>query len=257
MSLEGRVSMRRIVERILDAYLHQVEGRASRGAVDGPLLRAEMQGFLASPDLGRILAEAHHQLLEASRKELIRQQRGDPFNRLVTHPMTEALCDGRLSRDSLGNYFSFLHLVLGDARDVLAMRCAEVLEELRRPDPLVFSWDHFYDDPRSRQVLWTVLIRVSESFKRFDLRRDWFISLMQNRPQAVSIGPNAFVPRPSHEETHSFGLEEFNTMFVALFGQMRHLSPGETRAFERDFGVAPEKAFGPLLLALEEGGAIF
>ena len=125
------------------------------------------------------------------------------------------------------------------------------------PDPLAFSWDSFYDDPRSRQILWTVLIRVSESFKRFELRRDWFISLMQNRPQAVSIGPNAFVPRPSHEEQHNFGLEEFNTMFAALFGQMRHLSPAEARAFERDFGVAPEKAFAPLLLALEEGGASF
>ncbi|MDR3439247.1 hypothetical protein [Telmatospirillum sp.] len=255
MSANGRAALRQMVESLLFKYLRQVEDQSRGGPLDSRQLHQSAQAFLASPQLGRILADAHRDLLDAAEKELVRQKRGDPFYRLLTHPLTEPLNDGRLSRDMLVNYFSFLHLVLGDARDVLARRCAELLAEHRDPDPLAFSWDSFYNDPDAKLVLWAVLIRIAESFRRFDARREWFIGLMQNRPQAVSIASNAFLPRHSGtavDDPSSFGVTEFNVMFSCLFGGLRRLSPTDLAAFEKDFGTTPERAFAHLFTALDE-----
>jgi hypothetical protein len=187
--------------------------------------------------------------------ELIRQRRGNPFQRLLAHPFSQHFIDGRLSRDILVNYFSFLHLVLGEARDTLTEHCVAIVTELKAPDALAFSWDSFYDDLRSKLILWTVLARIAESFRRFDARRDWFIGLMEHRSQAISLGPNAFMPRHPSEDPQGFGTEEFNVMFAALFGPLRSLSAAEALAFERHFKASSEHVFGPLLAELEAAGA--
>ncbi len=259
MSASGRAEMRQIVDRILAGYLRLVEEHSHGAATDSRALRVAAENFMASPELGQILAKAHHRLLEAAEQELVRQKRGDPFHRLLTHPLTGAFSDGRLSRETLVNYFSFLHLVLGDATEAMAADCAQILAEHREPDPLAFSWDGFYEDPRAKLIFWTTLSRIAESFRRFDIRRDWFIGLMQNRPQAISLGSNSFVPRhPGHmaEEAPPFGISEFNEMFGCLFGGLRALSPVDRLAFERHFRAPPERLFAPLLAALAESGAV-
>ena len=205
--------------------------------------------------MSQLLSQSHQRLLEAAEMELIRQRRGDPFQRLLAHPLSGLFAEGRLSRDVLVNYFSFLHLVLGDARDALTERCVAVVAELKEPDALDFSWDIFYDEPRSKIILWTVLARIAESFRRFDARRDWFIALMQHRSQAISLGPNAFVPRHPSDDPQAFGDEQFKLMFAALFGPLRDLSRQDSLAFERHFAVAPERLFGPLLNELDAAGA--
>jgi hypothetical protein len=255
MSAAGRAEMRRIVDRLLADFLHLVEERHHGAPVDGAQLRQAVQAFSASPQLGHLLSQAHQWLLEAAEMELIRLRRGDPFQRLLAHPFAELFTDGRLSRDILVNYFSFLHLVLGDTREALTERCVAIVAELKEPDALDFSWDKFYDDPRSKLIFWSVLARIAESFRRFDIRRDWFIELMQHRSQAISLGPNAFVPRHPSDEPQAFAAAEFNLMFAALFGPLRDLSRQESVAFEQHFGIAAAQLFGPLLSELEAAGA--
>ncbi|HXP96969.1 MAG TPA: hypothetical protein VN809_09680, partial [Telmatospirillum sp.] len=199
---------------------------------------------------------AHQRLLVAAEGELLREKRGDPLQRLLAHPLSDLFSEERLSRDILVNYFSFLHLILGDARDDLRERCAAIVAELKEPDALAFSWDDFYDDPRSKEILWTVLVRIAESFRRFDARRDWFIGLMEHRSQAISLGPNAFVPRPPSDEPQVFGVLEFNVMFAALFGPLWELSRPDALAFERHFGSAPQQLLGSLRKDLEASGAL-
>ena len=256
MSAEGRAEMGQIAERILGDFLRMVEERHRGAPVRAVELRAVQQTYMASPQFGAVLHQAHGRLLDAAAHELLRQKRSDPFHRLLVHPLTGALEDGRLSRDILLNYFSLLHLVLGDARDTLSEQCSAILKELRDPDALAFSWDSFYQDPRAKQVLWVVLVRIAESFRRFDARRDWFIGLMQNRPQAVSLGANAFLPRHSSEPSQLFGVTEFNLMFGLLYAPLRDLSRTEAAAFVHHFGASPEQLLGSFFAELEASGAV-
>jgi hypothetical protein len=247
--------MTQIAARILGDFLRMVDERHRDSPVQASQLRALQQTYLASAQFAAVLHQAHSRLLDAAAHELLRQKRSDPFHRLLVHPFTEVLEDGRLSRDLLVNYFSLLHLVLGDARDRLSDQCSAILDELRDPDALAFSWDSFYQDSRAKQVLWQVLVRIAESFRRFELRREWFIGLMQNRPQAVSLGTSAFLPRHMSEPSQQFGVAEFNLMFGRLYAPLRDLSGAEAAAFERQFGASPEQLLGSFFAELEASGA--
>lgn len=220
-----------------------------------PMLSKHLHAYKGSPEFNNFLDRACKQLVDAAQQEAVRQKREDPFQRLVTHPMTEAFEAGELSREILPNYFSFLHLVLGDTRDTLTARCVTILRQLKEKEGLNFTWDLFYEDPRAKEVLWSVLVRVAESFRRFDARRDWFIALMQNRPQAISLGPNAFKPKPPSEESHPFGLREFAIMFNCLFQPLRKPTVAEAVLFERVCGARPEKLLGPIFAQLEAAAA--
>jgi hypothetical protein len=98
-------------------------------------------------------------------------------------------------------------------------------------------------------VLWTVLVRIAETFKRFDPRRDWFIGLMQNTPHAVSLGSHVFIPKPRHEEDDQphFGVAEFNLLFGALFRPLMRLEPRDDAAFTQLTGIPPVRLVQPLV----------
>lgn len=246
----------RFAEQLLDRFVAATVGNAQGGTLSTGQLHAAAQTFKASPQFTLLIRQARDALSEALARELMREKNEDPFQRLLAHPMTEAFESGRLSRDILPNYFSFLHLVLGDTREALTATCTGILQELKKSAGASFTWDRFYDDGRAKQALWSVLVRIAETFRRFDARRDWFLSLMQNRPQAVSLGPNAFVPRPAADEPKPFGIDQFNVMFGCLFGPLRDLPPQDALSFRRNFGAPPEQLLAAFFTCLEESGAV-
>jgi hypothetical protein len=255
MTEDSRGMLQRMIERTLAAYLAQVEKQYGGVAVGQRHLAAALQGFLTSPYLSKFVDEAYDKLMDMAAEELLRNERSDPFHRLMVHPLTEVLDDGRLSRDILPNYFSFIHLVLGDAEEELSARCTDICADLRKGADGSFSWDRFYADPRAKSILWAVLVRVAECFRRFDVRRDWFITLMQNRLQAVSLASNAFLPRTHGDNPRPFGLEEFKILFAALFAPVRRLTSAEHAIFREEFNAAPDQIFGRLFVQLTALGA--
>jgi hypothetical protein len=92
-------------------------------------------------------------------------------------------------------------------------------------------------------------MRIADTFKRFEARRDWFIGLMQNSMHAVSIAPNAFVPLAHTEEDNkvSFAKPQFDLLFGALFRPLLHMTAQDDGAFTRLFGAPPAKLVAPLV----------
>ena len=238
MTHQGREELQKFAQTILGAFMVSIRRED---------LAEEAKAFLASDRCTELTNQFLGALVHAVAAEMTQERRGDSFHRLMVHPLTELLESEALSRTLLPNYFNFLHLVLGDQQDVLAGQCAEILAELRQ-DPH-FTWDFFYDDPRAKAVLWGVLMRIAETFKRFEPRRDWFISLMQNRMHAVSIAPNAFVPLAHQEEDNkvTFGKPQFDLLFGALFRPLLRLSGPDDSAFARLLGAPPARLVAPLV----------
>lgn len=235
---QGRDELHKFAQTVLGAFL--VSARRDD-------LAEEAKSFLASDRYAELSNQFLGALVHAVATEMAQERRGDSFRRLMVHPLTELLESEALSRTLLPNYFNFLHLVLGDHQDALARQCEEILADVRQ-DPH-FTWDFFYDDPRAKAVLWGVLMRIAEAFKRFEPRRDWFIGLMQNRMHAVSIASNAFVPMPHSEEDNkvTFDKPQFDLLFGALFRPLLRLSGPEDSAFARLFGAPPARLVGPLV----------
>jgi len=239
MTVKGREELLRFAQTVIGAFL--VSARQEG-------LAEEAKSFLSSNRCNELVDMFLGNLVHAVATEIAQERRGDPFRRLLVHPLTEILEAGGISRALLPNYFNFLHLVLGDGQNELSHQCEEIMLDVKRdPD---FTWDFFYDDPRARKVLWTVLMRIAEAFKRFEARRDWFIGLMQTRQQAISLASNAFIPLHHSEEDDKappFGPEQFNLLFGALYRPLLTMSADLDAAFTRQFGAPPAKVVAPLV----------
>ena len=237
--MKGREELHRFAQSLIGAFL--VSARQEE-------LMLEAKAFLESDRCAELVSQFLGTLTHAVASEMAQERRADPFRRLMVHPLTEVLESGGVSRTLLPNYFNFLHLVLGDdGQAELTRQCEAILQEVKG-DPH-FTWDFFYDDPRARAVLWTVLMRIADAFKRFEPRRDWFIGLMQNRMHAVSIAPNAFVPlvHSEEEDKAQFGVPQFNLLFTALYRPLLWMAAGDDAAFTRLFGAPPAKLVAPFV----------
>ena len=248
MTIDGREELRHFAQLLLGAFLISLDDKAKGSSA---ALTQPVKDFLESERCATLVDQFMKTLVKSVAAEMTLERRADPFKRLVCHPFTELLVDGSLSRADLPNYFTFLHLVLGDAVDELSRLCRDVLADVRQEPG--FSWDLFYQDKRAKEILWTVLVRVAATFKRFEPRRDWFIGLMQNRPHAVSLASNSFVPiaRVEGEEQVTFGIPHFNLLFAALFRPLLTLRAAEQAAFIATFGAPPAALVGPLVEKLE------
>jgi len=253
----GRDDLRRFVSHVLDAFVATLDQQYAGKPVSADEMRRIARAVENSGALEPSINATYSRLKSEAAKEIVANRRIQPFKRLVVHPLTGLFEAGTLAREVLPNYFNFLHLVLGDETESLARLCVTICKDERHEDGV--DWDAFYQDERSKFVLWTCLMRVASSFRKFDSRREWFINLMQNRQHATSIASNAFVPLPTEnlpEEPHPFGAEQFNPMFAALFGPLRHLSIEDEAHFAEAMRMSPEQAFGEMWTSLERVGAV-
>ncbi|HVI52698.1 MAG TPA: hypothetical protein VM661_15925 [Candidatus Sulfotelmatobacter sp.] len=249
MSGDASSELRRFAGRVVEAFVQAVDRQYAGSAVGPDLLRKAGAVFSVS-DLLMAMADQ-------TARNLASEEIDDPYQRLLISPLGELLQSGELSRDILPNYFHFIHLVMGDGQAPLAEACAAIVAKMKSEPFPPFGWDDFLADPRARVVLWTVLLRIAENFKRFDLRRDWFIKLMQYDRQSVSLASNAFIPKPKVEEDvpkPPFGGDQFKVLFGALFAPLKKLGGDDQAAFRKSFGQSVEAAFAPLWNNLKSMG---
>jgi hypothetical protein len=209
-------------------------------------LRKLADGLKTSPALDDFFARAFGDLQGLALSQAHDTQRVEIFHRLMTHPLDPLLDSEELSREALPNFFNSLRMMLGDEVDALQLRCAEIHDALKAKHGDAFTWDMFYADARARLVLQQVLIRVAEAFKRFDVRRDWFIGLMQYSPANIAISTNAYMVNTHRDKSWIFGPDNFRRMFQHLFASVRGMTEADAGQFTKTFGKTPEDAFGPL-----------
>ena len=252
MTGRGPGHLRKTTNVVLDALVQAAEQALHGHALDMHTLEALVNQLKGSTAFDDFYHRSYREMMEVVEGEKREQRRTNAFGRLMHHPLSPLFTDGALDRVLIPNIFSFLHLVLGDEEEVYAERCAGIVSALKEDLGDNFTWDAFYDDPEAKVVLWKVLVQVAASFKRYDLRKDWFIKLMQYRPTTVSLASNAFMTRehdPSEEPIH-FGEREFCIFFHAMFDPLQNLSIKEEAAFKAEFGTDPHHLIGGFLVNL-------
>lgn len=249
MSQRGPRQLRETANTLLDAFIHAVQQADAGGKLSLADLTRIADALKASPELEPIYERAYGEIAAGVMQETQEAQRVEVFHRLMTHPLDPLLDSGELSRDALPNFFNFLRLVLGDEVDALQSACMEVSDGLRAKFGESFTWDMFYTDDRAKLILYRVLARIAETFKRFEPRRDWFISVMQYTPATIGVAHNVFVPNKGRE-TYVFGEAEFKRMFRHLFAPVKTMSEADRALYASEFGASPDAAFAALFREL-------
>ena len=252
MSNRGPKLLRKTTNQVLDALLSVAE--EAYHATDPTLhhLHEMVVGLKQSAQFDDFYRRAFREMMEMVNQEGLEQQRSNAFGRLVIHPISPLFHNDSLSRDSLPNLFSFFHLVLGEDADKYNAACQELVRSLRQTLEEEFTWDVFYQHPAAKLILWHTLLRIATSFRRWDIRKDWFIKLMQYTPTTISLGQSAFVMREvDHEEDHRpFGERQFFQVMKALFSGMEHMEPEDLAQFRQEFANDPHHLAGPFLVHL-------
>lgn len=245
----GPRRIRDTANELLDAFIRAVEQRHAGQAIPADELRRVAEALKASPDFDALYERAYSELQSQALAHALAQehdaQRVELFHRVVTHPLDPLLDSEVVNRDALPNFFNFLRLVLGDEVDAFQERCVAAHDEIKARAGDDFTWDLLYADPRAKLVLYEVLMRIADAFKRFDARKEWFIGLMQYAPTTIGLASNVYVPNPK-ARTWSFGAHEFTQMFRHLFAPVRHMSDADKALFQQKLGRAPDEAFAPL-----------
>jgi hypothetical protein len=249
MTNTGPRQIRDAANELLDAFIRAIEQSYADRPVNAGDLRRVAEALKASPDFDalfdRAFSEVQTQALAHALAQAHDAQRVEMFHRVLTHPLDPLLDAEVIHRDALPNFFNFLRLVLGDAVDAFQERCVATHDELKAKAGEDFTWDVFYADDRVKLVLYEVLVRIAEAFKRFDARKEWFIGLMQYSPTTIGVASNVYVPNPKAGKW-VFGESEFTQMFRHLFKPVRNLTKQEHELFATKLGRTPEEAFDPL-----------
>jgi hypothetical protein len=252
MGSRGPKYLRKTTNVVLDALLHAAERAYHNHPMGMNALHDIVEGLKISGQFDEFYRRAYHELVELVEAEKVEQKRQNAFGRLIVHPLSTLLETGGLDRGLLPNVFSFIHLVLGDDADLYGERCHDIVRGLREELNEDFTWDVFYAEPQAKIILWHTLTRIATSFKRWDLRKDWFIKLMQYTPTSVSLGSSAFVMREidHSEEPRLFGEHEFCVFFTALFHPLTEMDKADEDLFRKEFGADPHHLIGPFLVHL-------
>ncbi len=250
MGSRGPAYLRRTTNTVLDALLQAAEGGARDQRLGLDVLREIVAGLKTSPGFDDFYRRGYRELLEAVESEELEHKRIDAFHRLMIHPIAPRLQDGTFSRDFLPNLFSFYQLVLGDDARDWGDECQEIVTRLKEEMGDDFLWESFYADRGAKRLLWHALVRVAASFKRWDVRQDWFIQLMQYTPTTVSLGQSAFIVKSNGAdpaEPWVFTTREFCQFFQAQFSPLTEITPADLAAFRREFNTDPPHLIGDFL----------
>ncbi len=152
-----------------------------------------------------------------------RQRRSAMLSRVIVEPFAHLLDDDAsgISRQILTQFRAALRMILGDpVIEKLGAICREAAEECGLPLGGEEKWQIFYADQRSIDVRDRVLIAIAASFKRFDTRLEWFLTLMSTDHETESLGSHAFISRGrDNEHPFSFRHNQFHTLLTALYAR--------------------------------------
>ncbi|EME71435.1 hypothetical protein H261_03463 [Paramagnetospirillum caucaseum] len=253
MTGRGPEHLRKTTNVVLDALVRAAEQALHGHAIDMRTLESLVAELKESTAFDDFYHRSYREMMEVVEGESIEQRRTNAFGRLMMHPLSGLFSEDRLDRGLVPNIFSFLRMVLGDEDEAQhAERCNAIVKVLRDDLGDSFSWDAFYDDPEAKAIQWHVLVKIAGSFKRYDLRKDWFIKLMQYRPTTVSLASNAFVTKEHspYDDPIQFGEREFCMFFHAMFDPLQNLDRKDEAAFQKEFGTDPHHLIGGFLVNL-------
>jgi hypothetical protein len=246
---------REISGKAIQALLSLIDEIAVDGKVDQMAVHKIAQAILAAEGpLAAAYAHREQKCAFAFHRTAIECQRVDILGRLIIRPIEELLDqpDG-LERQRVGQLLTTIRMLVGEEDHEVLRADASTLGDAHRGADGFVDWDEFYADAEGGLILERVLVALAHSFRRFDPRRDWFLTVMNANPAAVSVASNAFVPlKPEDRAKFAFTEAHMATLFDVLFDSVKpnRFTGDRLRAFSRRWNAVPEKLFGPLFLEI-------
>jgi len=148
-----------------------------------------------------------------------------------------------------------LRMMIGcDLYETLQERAVAVAHSFRSPQSGVTDWKAVVASDDGRLLSQEALVALADSFKRFDIRKDWMLLFLNTNPSTAALGSSAFVVRSPEVRAGQklIGENQFSTLMLALFSVVhpQRFNDQSALAFVRQFGRSPEAVFGTVIVNL-------
>lgn len=162
-------------------------------------------GGSAGP-LGAYFRKATEDWYVAYKRGVYLSRRKHALHRLLVHEFAElfkAENEGKddpdaLKRDNLPMFFIAIRLIVGEEGIAeFEAKCLQILDDLKAKLGEQSSWSNlwelFYADPRAATIKLRALYMMAAYFRRWDIRRQWFIQVMNHDPSSIGVASNVYV----------------------------------------------------------------
>lgn len=238
----------------IKAFAGALEAESVDGTVSVAVIRRLCDALSRDPGpLAPRFATAESDCASQFAARQLDQQRRNYVGRIFVKKISTILTDDGdgLKRSHLPQLFHALTIILGEeACADLRRRCEEVLEVLSR-DGEVTRWDEFYAAPEIRLVLQNIQVAIARAFRRFDLRKEWFMTIMNSGATCQSVGSKKKTESPDY-----FTEQHLLQLLGALFDEFRKMDEAATKTFIERWGVEPEQVFGQIFVELAKEGVL-
>ncbi len=235
-----------------------LEAEAKNGTVPVSVIRRLCDVLAATPGpLSGTYVAAHASCVTAFAHDQVLQQRRNALGRLLVKPFARLFDDpaAGVERAHLGQFFEAVKILLGaDKYDQLDRICQDIVADPAQGTSQ--PWEAFYVDPRSEAVFEQVLVDVVRAFQRFDIRREWFLTIMNHNAAYQSTGSRSFVRKGREENTAAyFGPRQLDLVLGCMFAVLRQGAGLRGQDFQRRQGIGVEALCGPMMLHLTKARA--
>ncbi len=185
------------------------------------------------------------------------KRRTNALARIILQPAEQLLDDPQagLPRGIMPRLVEALRQMLGcDLHETLQQRATTVAHAHRDGKSGATDWGAVFASDEARTISFDALVALADCFRRFDLRKDWFLLFLNTNPASSAVAPNAFVVRSAEERSRhkQIGDAQFSALMGALFSNVHphKFDEASAAAFTRRFGRPPEAVFGRLFVNL-------
>jgi hypothetical protein len=206
----------------LRSFLSLLDRASSNGVIEMEQVRKLAVAFLrAEGPMADYYRKCESACAAAFAEHDLDRHRHDHFGRLVAKSFSElfGLEPGGVERRHLPQFFQALKMMMGEELHAELRARANLIAEAHRDEEGLIRWADFHADPRSVKVLDRVRVQVSKSFQRFDIRKDWFVLVMNQVSAGVSLSSSTFVQKSTADRdvpvfTPRHMLQLFSAMFA-------------------------------------------
>ena len=208
-------------EPALRSFLSVLERASSNGSIGMDQVQRLAAAFLkAEGPMAELFARSENSCREAFAEADLERKRQDHFGRLIARPFAPMFLQGNhgLERRHLPQFFVAIKMILGDEIYADLRSRTKLIAETHRGEDGVINWETFHADRRAILILDRVRLHVAKSFRRFEARKDWFLLMMNQAHNSVSLASNAFVAKAAEDrDLPQFTERHLLRLFDALF----------------------------------------
>ncbi|TAN48205.1 MAG: hypothetical protein EPN26_12900, partial [Rhodospirillales bacterium] len=153
------------------------------------------------------------------------KRRTNALTRIILHP-AEWLFDvpqAELPRGIMPRLVEALRMMLGcDLHEALQQRATAIAHAHRDEKTGVTDWEGVFASDEARAILLEALVALADCFRRFDLRKDWFLLFLNTNPASSAVASNAFFVRSAEERSRhkQIGDAQFSALMRVLFSSV-------------------------------------